>query len=132
NAYQTLLGACPLGVVHREALQARGFTLDEIRHRRYGTLRLQGRSSICKELDRRLPDMVDGVPGFYRDERGYRLAGSPGLLIPACGPDGGIRGLRIRPDDAGEGGKYRWLSSTGKPGGVGSGTHCHVARPRGE
>jgi hypothetical protein len=38
--------------------------------------------------------------------------------------------LRIRPDNVGEdGGKYRWLSSGYKPGGIGSGVHCHVARP---
>ncbi|TXH16060.1 MAG: hypothetical protein E6R03_06170 [Hyphomicrobiaceae bacterium] len=61
------------------------------------------------------------VPGFY--ERGGRpkLSSAGGLLIPCCNLSGQITSLRVRPDDPGEGGKYRWLSSAdfGGPGPVG-------------
>jgi hypothetical protein len=71
------------------------------------------------------------VPGFWRISAGtWSLAGSDGLLIPCRDPAGLIRGLRIRPDDPGTGGKYRWLSSASKTCGTGSGVHSHVARPR--
>jgi hypothetical protein len=77
--------------------------------------------------------VLDGVPGFFRkdSEAGPRwtIAGSPGLLIPCRATDGRIRALRIRPDDPRGAGKYRWFSSTERPGGVGSGVHSHVARP---
>jgi hypothetical protein len=52
-------------------------------------------------------------------------------VLRVLAPDGQVRGLRIRPDDQGDGGKYRWLSSNGRDGGTGSGAHCHVARPLG-
>jgi hypothetical protein len=68
--------------------------------------------------------VADGTSGTY-----WSVAGSPGLLIPVRGADGRIQALRIRPDDPGEGGKYRWLASGGRKGGVGAGAHCHVARP---
>jgi hypothetical protein len=54
----------------------------------------------------------------------------PGLLVPARAPDGRIRGICIRPDHPGDGGKYRWLFSHDKPGGTAAGAHCHVARPK--
>jgi len=50
--------------------------------------------------------MKDGLHG-----RHHTLAGMPGIIIPTRTPVGLIVALVLRPDDAGEGGKYRWVSS---------------------
>jgi hypothetical protein len=117
-------------------LLGRGFTRDEIHRRGYGSLRQAGRTRLASQCHNGCPERLVGVPGFYiagenaRDGKVWSIAGRVGLLIPCRDPRGRIRGCRIRPDDPGEdGGKYRWLSSGHKPGGTGSGTHCHVARP---
>jgi hypothetical protein len=133
RVYRRVLSLCRLGGQHRQDLLARGYSEKEIAECGYGSLPLQGRARLCREIMAADPLALDGVPGFYRrDGKGgdyWTLAGSPGLLIPCRAPDGRIRGVRIRPDDPGEGGKYRWLSSKDRPGGCGSGVHCHVARP---
>jgi hypothetical protein len=123
----------PLGVAHRQALLDRGFTDREIASRGYGTLRISGRAAACREILGCDDDALRGVPGFWLAEEGrgafWTICGAPGLLLPCLAPDGRIRGLRVRPDVQGDGGKYRWLSSAHRPSGTGSGTHCHVARP---
>jgi hypothetical protein len=112
-------------------LLARGFTHEEVRARGYRTLPLQGRARLARQAHNGNPERLFGVPGFYGATGDYwQLAGRPGLLIPCRAPDRRIRAFRIRPDNPGDsGGKYNWLSSEGKPGGAGSGAHCHVARP---
>jgi hypothetical protein len=133
RVYRRLLSLCRLSGKHRQDLLARGCSSEEITVASYATLPLQGRARICKQIREGNVLSLDGVPGFYLgngERRAYwTLAGSPGLLIPCHAPDGRIRGLRIRPDDTGGAGKYRWLSSAKRSGGVGSGVHCHIARP---
>jgi hypothetical protein len=132
---QRLLARLPLDLAHRQALLQRGFSEPEMEARGYGVLRNgPGRARLCREIHAGDMQSLAGVPGFYTklgdDGRPYwSLAGRCGLLIPCRDPKGRIRGLRLRPDDSGGGGKYRWLSSAGRPGGTGSGVHCHVARP---
>jgi hypothetical protein len=133
RVYRRLLALLQLSQAHRQDLLARGFTDAEINARGYRSLPLQGRAAICREIAATCP--LEGVPGFYQKKGAHghywTVAGSPGLLIKVLGPDGQIRGLRLRPDDKGDGGKYRWFSSNDRPGGAGSGAHCHVARPLG-
>lgn len=133
RVYRRLLGGLPLSDRHRDALLARGCAPAEVAARGYGTLPLAGRARACREVAEL--EYLAGVPGFFAREGGrgeyVTLAGSPGLLIPVRAPDGRVRALRIRPDDQEGGGKYRWLSSGDRPGGTGSGAHCHVARPLG-
>ena len=79
-----------------------------------------------------------GVPGFYRHEKGYWTvkftSRTSGILIPAVGRDGLIRGAQILldvpirdkddpPDKAGA--KYIWLSSSSKEMGATSGSPVH-------
>jgi len=115
-------------------LLARGCSREEIKSWNCGTLPLRDRPDLAKQCHRGTPDDLIGVPGFYLADGRYgkywTVAGSPGTLIACQGPDGKIRGLRIRPDAQGEGGKYRWLSSSDREGGASSGVHCHVARPK--
>jgi hypothetical protein len=135
EVYRRLLAALQLSAAHREQLHRRGYTPEEIHARRYRTLPGPGRAKLARECHNGTPAILGGVPGFWQKtsncgaNKYWSLAGSPGLVIPCLSPAGSIRGLRIRPDDPGEGGKYRWLSSTQKAGGTGSGVHCHVARP---
>jgi hypothetical protein len=133
--YQRLLARLPLDPAHRQALLQRGFSGAEMEARGYGVLRNgPGRARLCREIHAGDMQSLAGVPGFYAkpgdDGRPYwSLAGRSGLLIPCRDPKGRIRVLRLRPDEPGDGGKYRWLSSAGRPGGTGSGVHCHIARP---
>lgn len=82
--------------------------------------------------------MVQGVPGFYQTDNGEWTvkfsSRMSGILIPAVGIDGLIRGAQImldvpikNKDDPPEkqGTKYLWLSSSNKPMGVTSGSPVH-------
>lgn len=96
----------------------------------YGSLPVSRRYAIAKEVHNGHPDDLIGVPGFWlRSDNLRSITGKAGLAIPCRDPTGNLRGIRLRPDDPGDGGKYRWLSSAGKHKGAGSGVHCHVARP---
>jgi len=132
--YGRLLAALPLEKRHGEQLLARGCSREEIKNWNCGTLPLPDRAALAKQCHRGTPDDLIGVPGFYiadgRHGKYWTVGGSPGILIPCRGPDGKIRGIRIRPDAQGEGGKYRWFSSGDREGGASSGVHCHVARPK--
>jgi hypothetical protein len=139
SVYRKLLNLCPLAARHRQDLHSRGFTAEQVDALGCGSLGLRGRARLCRTLIDS-GARLEGVPGFYL-ARGVRrlywtIAGLPGLLIPCRGGRGGIRGLRVRPDetpdapaDVKAGGKYRWFSGADRLGGVGSGAHCHVARP---
>jgi hypothetical protein len=69
------------------------------------------------------------VPGVIAREgrhgRYLTVAGRAGLVVPIQSVDGLVVGLVLRPDDPGEGGKYRWLSSAGK-GGPAAKSRVHV------
>lgn len=134
RVYRRLLAACRLGGRHTLELQARGYSCEEMAARGYRSLHLQGRKHLAECSQNGSANSLAGVPGYYTktgqdDVTFWTLGGSPGLLVPCRSPEGRIRGLRIRRDDAGDANKYHWLSSKGKPGGAGSGLHCHVARP---
>lgn len=108
----------PLSAAHAAQLRARGFEEDALR--RYRTHR-PGPA----------PEAVAGAPGFFRLPSGDWWAHGPaGLLVPVLGPDGRVAGAQIRVDQPGA--RYRWLSSGGLPGGVASGSPCHVARGEGD
>ena len=96
---------------------------------------------LCRSLTERLIKQgckVEGVPGFYLHEGGYWTlkcsSRTAGILIPAVGIDGLIRGMQILldvafkdrddpPEKAGT--KYIWLSSSAKNMGVTSGSPVH-------
>lgn len=96
---------------------------------------------LCRSLTERLMRQgcrVQGVPGFYLHKQGYWTVHfttmTAGILIPAIGADGLIRGAQILldqpikakgdpPDKPGT--KYLWLSSSNKPMGITSGSPVH-------
>ena len=96
---------------------------------------------LCRSLTERLMKQgctVQGVPGFYMDDKGRWTvkfnSRTSGILIPAVGIDGLIHGAQILLDvplkNAGDppekaGAKYIWLSSSTKHMGVTSGSPVH-------
>ncbi len=96
---------------------------------------------LCRSLAERLVKRgctVQGVPGFYLDGKGYWTirftSRTSGILIPAVGIDGLIKGAQILldmpikdkddPPDK-QGAKYLWLSSSTKNMGTSSGSPVH-------
>jgi ribosomal protein S14 len=129
---EAILTACPLSDAHRAALIGRGLTAEAIARHGYGSLPgdWAGRRTVARAVIAACGDVAYGqVPGLFRDGQGAMIAGVTGVLIPSRDLAGDIQGLRLRPDDPGDGGKYRWLSSPTMSGGAGSGAPTHVAMP---
>lgn len=142
QTYSLLLGMLTLTPAHRAHLRSekRGLTDSQIDG--FG-FRSTPPSFLCRSLTERLLKQgctVEGVPGFYLHEKGYwtvRFSSrASGILVPAIGIEGLIRGMQIlldKPfkdkDDPPEksGTKYIWLSSSGKNMGVTSGSPVHFA-----
>ena len=141
RVYRALLAELALDAPHRENLQARGLSGDDVEAGLFRTWHLRGRARLAKKLVEQFGEEVARqVPGFFvqRDERDenrtwWSLAGSPGLLIPALDASGRVLGLRVRRDevDADSGGRYSWVSSY-RHGGPRPATSLHVPPgPRG-
>lgn len=127
RVYRALLGELSLSDTHSQSLLARGLTAADVRVLNYRSLPLEGRFSIVRRLTGEGFKLA-GVPGFALVNGEVRLCGSLGILIPIRDIQGWIVGLQVRCDHQTEGGKYKWLSSAGKPYGVSSGAPIHVAR----
>ena len=140
QTYSLLLEMLSLNSPHRAHLRSdkRGLTDEQI-----DSLGFKSTPPyfLCRSLTERLIKQgcrVEGVPGFYLHEGGYwtlRFSSrTAGILIPAIGVDGLIRGMQIlldKPfkdkDDPPEkaGTKYIWFSSSGKNMGTTSGSPVH-------
>lgn len=140
QTYSLLLGMLSLTPAHREHLRSekRGLSDEQID-------RLGFKSTppyyLCQSITGKLIKQgcrVEGVPGFYLHENGCWTAKfssrTAGILIPAIGIDGLIRGMQILldvpfkdkddpPEKAGT--KYIWFSSSAKNRGVTSGSPVH-------
>lgn len=142
QTYSLLLGMLNLTPAHRAHLKSekRGLTDSQIDS--FG-FKSTPPCFLCRSLTERLLKQgctVEGVPGFYLHGNGYwtvRFSSrTSGILIPAIGIDGLIRGMQILldapfkdkddpPEKAGT--KYIWLSSASKNRGVTSGSPVHFA-----
>ena len=139
QTFSMLLELLTLSPQHRKHLQeVRGLTDEQIE-------RLGYKSTppfyLCRSLTEKLRSRgckLEGVPGFYvgKDDKWTVNFNSitAGIIIPARGIDGMIRGAQIRldtpirdqesdPDKSGT--KYLWLSSSSKKRGVSSGSPVH-------
>jgi hypothetical protein len=127
--YSALLAALPLTAAHRTGLGRRGLPEAEIDRRRYASLPVRGRARIAQELLDRFGDALLSVPGFYvkqTDSRPYvTIAGAAGLLVPVRDMNGRVVAIKVRRDDAGNGPRYSYLSST-RYGGPSPGSPLHV------
>jgi len=139
RTYSAMLSMLSLTNAHREHLRtARGLTDEQIE--RFG-FKSTPNPFLCRGIADRLIKQgcaVQGVPGFFRDEKGRWTvrfySKTSGILIPIRGIDGMIQGLQVRldhpirsdddpPDKAGI--KYLTLSSSDKDMGTSSGTPVH-------
>ena len=142
QAYSLLLGMLSLTPAHRAHLKSekRGLTDSQIDAFNF---RSTPPGFLCRSLAERLLKQgctLEGVQGFYLHEKGYwtvRFSSrASGILIPAIGIDGLIKGMQIlldtpfrdKDDPPGKAGtKYIWLSSASKDRGVTSGSPVHFA-----
>ncbi len=134
RAYSTLLAALALDERHRGDLLIRGFSDTEIEAGGYRTLPQIGRQQIGAQVEATLGETtMDSVPGFYRSGGHSALSGPAcsSLLIPVRDEQGLVVGIQARPDAQRSGGKYRWLSSVGLPGGTPARAELHFAWPTG-
>jgi hypothetical protein len=120
-----------------KGLLARG--LGEERFDDYGALPAEWieREKIARRLfletndHFRIADSLNGVPGFWEDDRGVHLwkesdYNAPRLLIPVRDGAGRIQACQMRlPYASKKGLRYLWLSSSGLPQGRGSGSPLH-------
>lgn len=135
-----LLDMLSLRPAHREHLRSakRGLTDEQIEECGFKSTPPH---FLCRSLTEKLMKQgctVQGVPGFYLDEKGNWTVKfntrTSGILIPAVGVDGLIHGAQILldvpmkdKDDPPEksGAKYIWLSSSNKYMGITSGSPVH-------
>lgn len=139
QTYSMLLSMLSLIPKHREHLRIqRGLTMEQIQH--YG-FKSTPPPYLCRSLTERLMAQgcaVQGVPGFYVNDKGHWTMRfhqrTAGFLIPIRGVDGMIRALQVRldvpiknPEDPPEkeGTKYLLFSTTGKNMGTNSGSPVH-------
>lgn len=140
RTFSRLFEMLTLSAAHRNHLRSekRGLTDEQIRQ--FG-FKSTPPYFLCRSLTERLIGQgctVAGVPGFYQHENGYWTvkftSRTSGILIPAVGMDGLIRGAQIMldtpirdkndpPDKSGA--KYIWLSSSSKNMGTTSGSPVH-------
>ena len=135
--YTALLTTAGLSAAHRQALRQRGLSEAAIDQGQYATLPPGDRQDLLAVLRDTFPDLR-GIPGIARrpDRPGWRLEGSPGLLIPVRDRRGQIQACQIRRDTSQA--RYHWLTSTPHRAGwtgTSPGTPFHVAgtawrRPR--
>ncbi len=140
QTYSLLLNMLSLTPKHKAHLMSekRGLTEAQIMERRYKSTPT---FYLCRSLTERLIKQgctVQGVPGFFLDEKGRWTINfnsmTSGILIPSIGIDGLIKGMQLlldvplkdKGDPAGKkGAKYIWLSSYGKNLGTTSGSQVH-------
>lgn len=114
--YTALLAAWGLAARHRADLEARGLTPLTIATAGFATAQ-PGPAPVTPE--------ADGVPGFFQRHHRWYIVGPAGLAIPVRDVTGSIVAIHLRTDRATHG-KYRWLSSGGRPRGAASGAPVHV------
>ena len=129
RTYTLLLESLRLSPLHRENLLRRGLTDTDISALQYKSAPFIGGGILGRRLAESGFDL-SGVPGFYRDKSGCWsfVSGKCGILIPVRDLQGRIQGLQIRLDDVNKR-KFRWISSTERPGGCKAEGWVHLAGP---
>src|SRR5262245_29431854 len=143
HVYSSLIRLSPATRYHNafissaNGLLARGLGRD--RFNRYGGLPAGWgeRERLCRQLLQEISelyhtaDSLRGVPGFWKDVRGFHLwkktdCYAPRLLIPVRDEHARIQACQMRLPFLTKGSlRYCWLSSSGLPNGTGSGSPLH-------
>lgn len=129
EAYTALLEECSLLDAHKKNLEERGLSEERIGVNGYKSVPVSYREAtqIVRNLLLR-GIILDGVPGFYKDENGYHMVLTPsGFYIPVrgCGDNRRIQSLQIRFDNSDKKRKYRTFSSSKYQGGAETTTFIH-------
>ena len=132
HTYTEMLKILHLSDMHRKNLVNRGVfqeTIDQKQYRDTPCYKTEC-ARIVKQL-LALGCVLDGVPGFYKDDAGYHLVTCPaGMFFPVrgTGSENRIQSLQIRLDTVpANGRKFRTLSSSRYTGGAASSTFLHFA-----
>jgi hypothetical protein len=128
KVYSALLGHLALSDHHKDNLRQRGLNDQAIEEGGYGSLSKDARRLWAGKLLKQFgPDVLAGIPGFIKLDKGWTIAGM-GLLIPVRDQAGKVVALSIRRDVVGPAeSRYRWLSSnTKKHNGPSPGSPAHV------
>lgn len=115
---------------HRAKLRARGLADAEITRQHYVSAPANApeRQRAADALAPYLDAFGGGVPGFYRGGGRWRMVYRPsGFFVAVRDECGRIQALSERVDEPRGGGKYLWLSSSGRDGGASSGAPAHFA-----
>jgi ribosomal protein L37AE/L43A len=124
KVYRELILHLSLSKEHfRHLTEERKLAPTKIKEKEYRTLPLYSREKIAAKI----ASDIKGIPGFYKKDGMWSIAGPKGLLIPFRNFNNEIWGMQIRPDDDFMDCKYCWLSSNGKPEGTKANTVYHVA-----
>ncbi|MCG8539620.1 MAG: DUF3854 domain-containing protein, partial [Clostridia bacterium] len=129
KVYRKILSMLSLEDHHRKQLKEEGWTDELIKKYNFKSYPVEDytrfkkniktpnptRYEIGQKLHKEFGDLT-GVPGLYirenkKGNRFWTLAGKPGILFEITNVYGHVIGLRVRLDDPGDGGKYRWVSS---------------------
>ena len=129
--YSTLLSELGLSRQHWQALQDRGFQIEEIAQNRYRSMtnadivrinRMLKNNNFCPSITM---EMLLKTPGFYlREQQTLQFSGPLGTYIPVRNHQGKIKRIKVRNDEYQSKNKYLSLSSK-KHGGLGAGSHVH-------
>lgn len=101
--FEALLDSCPLHDNHYEQLtgESRAMTDSEIHHRKYRSFPNKPWNTI--KMIRNFVDesAFSGIPGFYKNQYGWTIAGMSGILIPYRNERNQLLGFQIRVDNPG-------------------------------
>lgn len=98
EVYTYLLSNLDLTSDHQDNLERRGITIPEILKAQYKSWPSRRREIIDK-CAKTFKGKLEGVPGFWRDEKGvWQLGGTAGLVVPVRDVQGRISALKIRSD----------------------------------
>jgi len=115
--YRELLKLFTLDPKHRDNLRQRGLSDDHIAQGLYGSLPARARYAEGERLASLFSDhQLAQVPGLIHRNGRWTIAGHPGLLVPVRSIYGHIVGIKVRLDQATEGGRYCYLSSSAHGG----------------
>jgi hypothetical protein len=126
QVYSAMLERLGLCAAHRDNLQARGLTADQIQTRNYRTLTFfEFRQQAVAGLREQYGDKLLQVPGFTSRRGSVTAINIPnGIVIPVRDDGERIVAVQVRRDNEGTDGKYLWFS--GGEGGTSCGTPVHV------
>jgi hypothetical protein len=130
RVYRAILDGFSLSDAHRKHLRERQFSSDGIDKRGYKTKPADKCKCllICAAIRNQVGSAIfDAVPGVWQG-KSLGMTEQGGILIPVRNVSGQIIALRLRLDDPGDGGKYRWITSriAGDDTAPSPGTPIHV------